>query len=197
MDHKTLELLEYKKIQELLAGQAGTPMGRSLARNAFPVNASLARDRQKVGREIAGALLKVSSPSIAEVPDVRTKVSGVMPVSYTHLDDEYQDASMAYWTDDGKIMGIPSYVHWLCLASKLPESEEFKDRAGYFLASPGFLDSGLSGLDGGWAVQNVLDYVEWVGSNFGRYVEEPLDRWAQNQSVALFPVCLLYTSRCV
>ncbi len=78
MDHKTLELLEYKKIQELLAGQAGTPMGRSLARNAFPVNASLARDRQKVGREIAGALLKVSSPSIAEVPDVRTKVSGVM-----------------------------------------------------------------------------------------------------------------------
>jgi hypothetical protein len=109
-------------------------------------------------------------------------LTGVMP------DDEYQDASMAYWTDDGKIMGIPSYVHWLCLASKLPESEEFKDRAGYFLASPGFLDSGLAGLDGGWAVQNVLDYVEWVGSNFGRYVEEPLDRWAQNQSVALFPV---------
>ncbi len=78
MDHKTLELLEYKKIQAILAGQASTPMGRSLARNSFPVNSSLARERQKVGREIAGALLKVSSPSITGVPDVRTRVSGVM-----------------------------------------------------------------------------------------------------------------------
>ncbi len=72
MDHKTLELLEYKKIQELLAGQAGTPMGRSLARNAFPVNASLARDRQKVGERLPVLCLRFL-PSIAEVPDVRTK----------------------------------------------------------------------------------------------------------------------------
>ncbi|MGI6627249.1 MAG: endonuclease MutS2 [Bacillota bacterium] len=78
MDHKTLLLLEYEKVQEILAGQAGTPMGRALARKTFPVDSSLARERQKVGKEIAQALLKATSPSVGEVPDVKTKISGAV-----------------------------------------------------------------------------------------------------------------------
>ncbi len=114
--------------------------------------------------------------------------SGVQDLAEVIPSDEYLDASLAYWTDEGKIMGIPSYIHWLCLAQKLPEAKDLKDRTGYFLSSPGFLDSGLAGLDGGWAAQFVLEYVEWVRATFGRYVEEPLDRWVQSQSGALFPV---------
>lgn len=78
MDPRTLELLEYRKIQEMLAAQADTSMGRSLARNTYPVGIQDAKELQKVGREIAQALSTVSSPSLGEVPDVRTKVSGAM-----------------------------------------------------------------------------------------------------------------------
>lgn len=78
MDYRTLELLEYGKIQDMLAAQTGTPMGRRLAKNTFPVDVSLARGRQKVGREISEVLLKVPSPSITKVPDVRNKVSRAM-----------------------------------------------------------------------------------------------------------------------
>ncbi len=78
MDHKTLEILEYEKIQEMLAGQAGTPMGRKLARKTFPVEVPVAIELQKTGREIAEALLRVSSPPVAEVKDVTGRISGAM-----------------------------------------------------------------------------------------------------------------------
>jgi len=78
MDRRTLELLEYEKIQEMLAAQADTPMGRALARSTFPVSVSAAKDLQKEGREVAQALLRVSSPALGEVPDVTPKVSGAM-----------------------------------------------------------------------------------------------------------------------
>jgi DNA mismatch repair protein MutS2 len=78
MDQKTLELLEYQKIQEMLAAQASTPMGRKLAKKAFPVDVYIARDRQRTGREIAEALLRTSLPAISPVRDVTNKISGAM-----------------------------------------------------------------------------------------------------------------------
>ncbi|HAF66763.1 MAG: endonuclease MutS2 [Bacillota bacterium] len=78
MDQKTLELLEYEKIQEMLAAQADTPMGRRLAKRAFPVDVHTARHRQKVGREIAQALGKTSLPVIPQVRDVTNLISGAM-----------------------------------------------------------------------------------------------------------------------
>ncbi|MGI6660603.1 MAG: endonuclease MutS2 [Bacillota bacterium] len=78
MNHKTLELLEFEKIQEMLASQASTPMGKELARKAFPADAHLARKRQQTGREIAEAMLKTSLSAMPPVRDVRTKVTGAM-----------------------------------------------------------------------------------------------------------------------
>ena len=78
MNHKTLELLEFEKIQEMLAVQAGTPMGKHLARKALPEDVRLARKRQEAGREIAEAMLKSAFPAIPEVRDVRTKIAGAM-----------------------------------------------------------------------------------------------------------------------
>ena len=78
MNPRTLELLEYKKVQEMLAAQTDTPMGKSLARNAYPVGVRGAKELQKVGREVEQAISTTSSPSIREVPDVRVKVSGAM-----------------------------------------------------------------------------------------------------------------------
>jgi len=74
MDRKSLEVLEYQKIQEMLAKETNTPLGRDLAMRAYPTTPFEARKRQKLGKEIAQALLKMPSPGIFGVVDVRSKV---------------------------------------------------------------------------------------------------------------------------
>lgn len=74
MDTKTLELLEFRKIQEILAKETMTPMGMEGAWNTLPVTPEMARERQRLGREISGVLEKMPSPTIPRMTDVRPRV---------------------------------------------------------------------------------------------------------------------------
>ena len=49
MDPKTLELLEFRKIQEVLAREADTDFGRKRAMEALPTSTSLARESRNWG----------------------------------------------------------------------------------------------------------------------------------------------------
>ncbi len=75
MDHKTLEHLEFRKIQEMLAREAETPLGRGRALEAAPGTVAQAGEMQKLGKEIMDVLTRTSSPSLSGVTDVRPKVN--------------------------------------------------------------------------------------------------------------------------
>lgn len=75
MEPKTLEHLEFRKIQEMLAKEADTPLGRERALSTVPGTVAQAGEMQKLGREIMDVLQRTSSPSISGVTDVRAKVS--------------------------------------------------------------------------------------------------------------------------
>lgn len=76
MDRKTLELLEFEKIQEMLAGQASTPLGRARALESYPLVLPEARAAQSVGKELLDVLGLSAAPDISGAHDVRTKVKG-------------------------------------------------------------------------------------------------------------------------
>jgi len=75
MDPKTLDSLEFRKIQEMLAREADSPLGRQRALETSPVSVCQARELQKLGRELTDVLQGTSSPSLAQVTDVRARVS--------------------------------------------------------------------------------------------------------------------------
>jgi len=72
MDAHTLELLEFNKVRELLAGYAATALGKDLARQVEP-----GTDRDKIGAEIAlvtemvEAIGQGQTPPLAGLNDVR------------------------------------------------------------------------------------------------------------------------------
>jgi len=74
MDQKTLETLEFRKIQEMLAREADSPLGRERASLTYPGTVAQARELQKLGREIMEVLSRTSAPSLAGASDVRNKV---------------------------------------------------------------------------------------------------------------------------
>jgi hypothetical protein len=147
----------------------------------------LFQTRSKI-EELLSGNYKGEEPSLVYSTEWPFVGSGIQDLTDLVSVGDYQDAAITYWTDAGKIMGIPSYVHWLCLAKRGAGPVHLKDSTGYYLTGPGFLDSGLDGSNSSWTEQSLLDYVEWVKSTFGSYVEEPLDLWIQNEFNALFPV---------
>ncbi|HHY11273.1 MAG TPA: hypothetical protein GX529_01450 [Firmicutes bacterium] len=100
---------------------------------------------------------------------------------------DYLEDALSFWVYDGKLMGIPSYIHWLCLA-KRAASDDSPGAAGYFLTAPGFLHSALDYGCMDWAEQDICDYVEWVKDTYGLYSEPVLDLWERNQISTLYPV---------
>lgn len=74
MDKKTLDLLEFRKVQEMLAAEADTPLGRERAREAGPVTVPEAVTLQKPGRELMEVLSKTASPGLHGATDIRVKV---------------------------------------------------------------------------------------------------------------------------
>lgn len=78
MDRKTLDILEFEKMQEMLAAQAVTPMGKVAAKQMVPVNVSDARTLQETGRQIIKALLKSPQPPISEVKDITSRILKAM-----------------------------------------------------------------------------------------------------------------------
>lgn len=75
MDPKTLELLEFRKVQEMLAREADTDFGRQRALEALPTSTAVAREAQRLGRELMEVLSRTASPGLSGATEVRPKVS--------------------------------------------------------------------------------------------------------------------------
>ncbi len=87
MNSKALEILEFRKVQEMLAGEASTPLGRELALAVEPGLPGSARKAQSLGREVLRALSRTTAPSLYGVRDIRPKVrSAGRGVALTSVD---------------------------------------------------------------------------------------------------------------
>jgi DNA mismatch repair protein MutS2 len=107
MDPKTLELLEFKKVQDMLAKEAGTSLGRAKAFELSPGTPAEARASQRLGREIMSLLGRLTAPSLYAVTDVRPKALSagqgitLSPADLKHiLDALLALESLARWLED-------------------------------------------------------------------------------------------------
>lgn len=113
----------------------------------------------------------------------------------------YLDAAASYWTRDGKMVGIPSYIHWFCVAANesltgitirnqpgVPfiSPENLKGKVGYWPDSVAFFKVALDPV--GWSAQNLMEYTFWVKDSLGTMVEDPLEAWTQGSLKGLYPV---------
>ena len=101
--------------------------------------------------------------------------------------DDYLEAAAGFWMYDGRLMGIPAYVHWLCLA-KRADLGNSSPNAGYFIYSPGFLHSALDYGNLDWVPEDICTYVEWVKQTYGLCQEPVLDLWEQGRIGMMYPV---------
>ncbi len=112
---------------------------------------------------------------------------GIQDLSEMVQVDDYLEAAASFWTHDGRLMGIPSYIHWLCLAKKAGPDDS-PERAGYFYGSPGFLHSALDYGNLGWTEEDISTYVEWVNNTYGLCPDPVLDLWEQHRINSMYPV---------
>ncbi|HHT85740.1 MAG TPA: hypothetical protein GXZ88_08300 [Firmicutes bacterium] len=101
--------------------------------------------------------------------------------------DDYLEAAASFWVHDGKLMGIPSYVHWLCAAKRAGSGNSLGE-TGYLSASPGFLHSALDFRNLGWTAEGICTYVEWVRESYGLCSQPVLDLWEQGGINMMYPV---------
>ncbi len=104
--------------------------------------------------------------------------------------EEYLDGAAHYWTLDGKIMGVPSYVHWVGMAvrpSALPISGIPAD-SGYWPESQWFLPSAIEVPGSDFTPQSAVSYLEWLKSSSRGGLGDPLNAWNLGAVSALFPV---------
>ncbi len=73
MGYKPLELLEFKKMLDMLAAEASTSLGQHLALSLLPGTSEYARGAQVLGREIMGVLASMAAPSLYGATDIRPK----------------------------------------------------------------------------------------------------------------------------
>jgi len=109
--------------------------------------------------------------------------------------NELHDVAVSYWTKNGKLLGIPAYIYWLCPAKRgdAVSDTNLQDKVGYWIDAPGFFRAILDRAAGGWTEKNILHYVTWVKSTFGPFNEDPLDLWDRHSIDVLFPVtCHLF-----
>lgn len=131
MDPKTLELLEFHKIREMLAREADTEFGRRRALEAVPVSTTLAREEQKLGRELVEVLSRHASPSLAGASDVRAKVAAAAQGVVLHptdlrriLDTVLVMESLSRWLE-----GVSDdYPGLSRLRAKIPAVPELRSR---------------------------------------------------------------------
>ena len=71
----------------------------------------LFQTRSKI-EELLSGNYKGEEPSLVYSTEWPFVGSGIQDLTDLVSIGDYQDAAITYWTDAGKIMGIPSYVHW-------------------------------------------------------------------------------------
>jgi DNA mismatch repair protein MutS2 len=131
MDPKTLELLEFRKIQEVLAREADTDFGRKRAMEALPTSTSLAREEQKLGRELMDVLSEHASPGLSGATDIGPRVSAasqgvvLQPVDLRRIvDTMLVMESLSRWLDG--VSG--AYPELSRLRSKIPSLPGLRSR---------------------------------------------------------------------
>lgn len=114
----------------------------------------------------------------------------------------YLDAATVYWTRDGKLYGIPAYIHWFGTAveSSLVTGElvnvladgtwvaSVAGKTGYWHDSQAFLPSALDWGGTGWTPEELVAYLKWVKEQYGAPLEDPLASWQDGVVSALSPV---------
>jgi len=131
MDPKTLELLEFRKVQEMLAREADTDFGRKRAMEAVPMPTSLAREEQKLGRELMDVLSRHASPGLSGATDIRPRVGAaaqgvvLQPLDLKRvLDTIMVMESLSRWLD-----GVSQEYPELCrLRNKVPSLPTLRSR---------------------------------------------------------------------
>lgn len=116
--------------------------------------------------------------------------------------DGFLDAATHYWSRDGRLYGIPAYIHWFGTAveSSLVPGEladvvadgtwaaEIAGETGYWHDSQAFLPSALDWDEAGWSPENTVAYLKWVKERYGDPLEDPLAAWQDGVVSALSPV---------
>lgn len=114
----------------------------------------------------------------------------------------FLDAASSYWTFDGKLFGIPAYIHWFGTAvdtslvpgdwTPLSDGDTWTDsvagKIGFWSDSPAFLSSVMDWPEVGWTAEKVVSYLKSVKERWGTVPEDPLAAWQDGAVVALSPV---------
>jgi len=103
----------------------------------------------------------------------------------------YLDAAASYWKRDGRILAIPSYIHWIGLVSRGDApvgTEALRQETAYFADSPAFLRLALDSPGAGWDAEKVASYLAWVKETYGPPPVDPLAAWDEETVQAIFPV---------
>lgn len=160
-------------------------------------------------REVMDLLSGAVPASTAQTPHL--VFSGECPVISDNLEDVgdaidpdlFLDAAANYWTRDGKLLGIPAFIHWTGTALKYRElsgqsedGESLGDsaavpkpsRTAYWTDSPLFLRCVLDAPGASWDAGSVIQYAEWVRDSYGPPQDDPLSAWQYGQVDALYPV---------
>lgn len=104
--------------------------------------------------------------------------------------DDYLDGAATYWMLDGKLMGVPSYVHWVGMAARssiLPLTGIPSD-SGYWYDSQWFLPSAIEGPGTDYSAASAISYLEYLKSSCKEALSDPLDAWDRGVVSTLFPV---------
>lgn len=157
------------------------------------------------GAGVAGTIQKPHIVFSGEYPVISPELQDVGDLVDPGL---FLDAAANYWTRDGKLLGIPAFVHWTGTAVKCPdisgqsaEGETGEDesrggagavpkpsRTGYWTDSPLFLRCVLDAPGASWDADSVIRYAKWVKDSYGPLQDDPLSAWQYGQVDALYPV---------
>ncbi len=108
-------------------------------------------------------------------------------------DGAYLDAALDYWREDGRILAIPSYVHWMCVASRARGTGEdvppaaVPAKVAYLSDSPGFLRSTLDLPGAGWDAGKIAAFLSYLKDEYGPSDVDPLGAWSDGVVQALYP----------
>jgi len=149
MDRKTLDLLEYGKILDMLARETNTEIGSRMATKALPESVESAGEKQKLAREIAQVLTRTSSPMLFRVKDLRPKIAGARQgLSLTGAEiKDVLDVLEAFLALLSWIGGIEGYPEIAKVGERIPALPSLRDKLASIVDGEGAIkDSASPGL---------------------------------------------------
>jgi len=159
--------------------------------------------RQEIDQYLAdGKSQSVEAPSLVHSTEWPVFHDAYRDVTQDVDTSAFIDAASHYWTRDGKLYGIPAYIHWFgtaveasTVAGDLSEVlaegawlDVIAGKTGYWYDSQAFLRCVLDWPENGWTPESIVSYLKWVKEHYGSPVEDPLALWQDSVVQALSPV---------